>query len=79
MTICRTITAAVTTSVLFTVFLAFSYAQIATPNVKQSDEVLVGRAMTAMQKSEYVAARTLVETLIKSHPDSDYVPRASFP
>jgi outer membrane protein assembly factor BamD len=32
--------------------------------------------MTAMQKSEYLAARTLLETLINSHPDSDYVPRA---
>jgi outer membrane protein assembly factor BamD len=44
--------------------------------VKQSDKVLFGRAMTAMQKSEYLAARTLLETLINSHPDSDYVPRA---
>ena len=76
MTIRRIIAAAVTTRVLFTLFLAFSYAQVATPNVKQSDKVLFGRAMTAMQKSEYVAARTLLETLIKSHPDSDYVPRA---
>jgi outer membrane protein assembly factor BamD len=30
----------------------------------------------AMQQSEYTAARTLLETLIKAHPDSDYVPRA---
>jgi hypothetical protein len=58
MTIRRTIAAAVTTGVVFTVFLAFSYAQVATPNVKQSDKVLFGQAMTAMQKSEYVAART---------------------
>jgi outer membrane assembly lipoprotein YfiO len=76
MTIRRIIASAVTTGVLFTVFLAFSYAQVATPNLTQSDKVLFGRAMTAMQKSEYVAARTLLETLIKSHPDSDYVPRA---
>jgi outer membrane protein assembly factor BamD len=32
--------------------------------------------MTAMQKSEYLAARTLLETLINSRSDSDYVPRA---
>ena len=51
-------------------------AQLATPNVEQSDKVLFGRAMTAFQKSEYLAARTLLETLINSHPDSDYVPRA---
>ena len=76
MTIRRTMATAVTTGVLFTVFLALSFAQVATPNVQQSDKVLFGRAKTAMQKSEYVAARTLLETLIKSHPDSDYVPRA---
>ncbi len=77
MTTRRTIAAAaVTTSMLFSVFLGFSYAQVATPNAKQSDKVLFGRAMTAMQKSEYVAARTLLETLINNHPDSDYVPRA---
>ena len=76
MTTHRTIAAAVTTGVLFSVFLGFSHAQVATPNVKQSDKVLFRRAMTAMQKSEYVAARTLLETLINSHPDSDYVPRA---
>ena len=76
MTIRGTMAAAVTTGVLFTVFVALSFAQVAAPNVQQSDKVLFGRAKTAMQKSEYVAARTLLETLIKSHPDSDYVPRA---
>ena len=75
MAIQRTIAAAVTTGVL-SMILGFSHAQVATSNVKQSDKVLFGRAMTAMQKSEYLAARTLLETLINSHPDSDYVPRA---
>jgi outer membrane protein assembly factor BamD len=75
MAIQRTIAAAVTTGVL-SMFLGFPHAQVATSNVKQSDKVLFGRAMTAMQKSEYLAARTLLETLINSHPDSDYVPRA---
>ena len=76
MTIRRIIAAAATSSMLFSVFLGFSNAQVATPTAKQSDKVLFGRAMTAMQASEYVAARTLLETLIKCHPDSDYVPRA---
>jgi TolA-binding protein len=76
MTIRRAIAAAVTTGVLFTLFVGFSYAQLATSNAKQSDKVLFGRAMTAMHKSEYAAARTLLETLITGHPDSDYVPRA---
>jgi beta-lactamase regulating signal transducer with metallopeptidase domain/TolA-binding protein len=44
--------------------------------VKQSDNVLFDDAMKARQQSEYAAARTLLETLINSHPDSDYVPRA---
>jgi beta-lactamase regulating signal transducer with metallopeptidase domain len=44
--------------------------------VKQSDNVLFDRAMKAMEQSEYAAARTLLETLINSHPDPDYVPRA---
>ena len=76
MTIQRTIAAAVTTGVLLSVFLGFSHAQVATSNVRQSDKVLFGRAMTALQKSEYLAARTLLQTLINSHPDSGYVPRA---
>jgi outer membrane protein assembly factor BamD len=38
--------------------------------------VLFDRAMKAMQQSQYAAARTLLETLINSHPDSNYVPRA---
>jgi len=76
MTIQRTIASAVTNGVLLSVFLGFSHAQVATSNVNQSDKVLFGRAMTALQKSEYLAARTLLETLINSHPESDYVPRA---
>jgi outer membrane protein assembly factor BamD len=76
MTIQRTIAAAVTTGVLLSVFLGFSHTQVATSNVKQSDKVLFGRAMTALKKSEYLAARALLETLINGHPDSDYVPRA---
>jgi outer membrane protein assembly factor BamD len=44
--------------------------------VKQPDRVLFDRATKAMQQSEYATARTLLEILIDSHPDSDYVPRA---
>jgi outer membrane protein assembly factor BamD len=76
MTIQRTIASAVTNGVLLSVFLGFSHAQVATSNVNESDKVLFGRAVTALQKSEYLAARTLLETLIDSHPESDYVPRA---
>jgi outer membrane protein assembly factor BamD (BamD/ComL family) len=72
----RAIAAASTLFVLLSVFLAFSHAQVATLNASDSDKVLFGRAITAMHNSEHVAARTLLETLINKHPDSDYVPRA---
>src|SRR5260370_40070904 len=77
MTIQRTIAASVTTGALLSVFLGFSHAQVATSNVKQADKVLFGRAMMALQKSEYLASRNLLETLINSHPDSEYVPRSN--
>jgi outer membrane protein assembly factor BamD len=76
MKIARTIVAGFSVAVLFSLFIGFSHAQVTTSDVKQSDKVLLGLAMTAMEKSEYVAARTLLESLINSHPDSDYVPRA---
>ena len=76
MTIHRIVAVASTTFMLLSVFLAFSHAQVATPNASESDKVLFGRATTAMHKSEYAAARILLETLINTHPDSDYVPRA---
>jgi outer membrane protein assembly factor BamD len=76
MTMLRNIAGAVTAGVLFSLFLGLSHAQVASPNARQSDKVLFSRAVTAMEKSEYIAARTLLETLINSHPDSNYVPRA---
>jgi outer membrane protein assembly factor BamD len=72
----RAVAVASTLFVLLSVFLAFSHAQVATPNASDSDKELFGRAMTALHNSEYVAARTLLETLINTHPDSDYVPSA---
>jgi outer membrane protein assembly factor BamD len=72
----RTIAAAVTTGVLFWTCMGFSNAQVAGSNVRLADKVLFARAMTAMHKSEYVAARSLLEILIESYPGSDYVPRA---
>jgi outer membrane protein assembly factor BamD len=76
----RTIAAVVTIGALFSVCLGSSLAQVANSktniDVRQSDKVLFGRAAKAMHQSEYATARTLLETLINGHPDSDYVPRA---
>lgn len=40
------------------------------------DQALFHRATIAMQHSQYADARSLMETLITRHPDSDYVPKA---
>ena len=68
------------TYVLFFLLLGSSHAQVATLNTnakaRQPDKVLFERAMKAMNKSEYAAARTLLETLINSYPESAYVARA---
>src|ERR1700683_3330331 len=80
MMIRRRLAAAVTIAALFLGCLGFSHAQGNSAKtdvgVRQSDKVLFDRAMKAMQQSEYAAARTLLESHINSHPDSDYVPRA---
>jgi len=38
--------------------------------------MLFDRAMKAMQQAEYAAERAVLENLINTYPDSDYVPRA---
>jgi outer membrane protein assembly factor BamD len=49
---------------------------IANIDSKQPDKVLFDRAMTAMKKGRYTEARTLLETLIQTYPDSEFVARA---
>jgi len=82
MMIRRTIAAAVTVGALSLGSLGFSHAQVATskPDIvaTESDKILFDRAMTAMQLAKYAAERTLLENLINTYPDSDYVPRAKF-
>ena len=76
----RRIASAVMAYVLFCVSLASAHAQVASRNprvdVKHSDKVLFEQAQKAMTKSKYAPARILLETLINTHPDSAYVPRA---
>jgi len=43
---------------------------------KQPDKSLFDRAMDSMKKAHYQEARTLLETLINTYPDSEYIARA---
>ena len=43
---------------------------------KQPDKVLFDRAMESMKKGRYTEARTLLDTLLTTYPDSEYVARA---
>jgi outer membrane protein assembly factor BamD len=80
MLIRRTIAAVVTIGALSFGCFGFSHAQAATSKAgvaaKQSDKILFDRAMEAMQQAECAAERSLLENLINTYPDSDYVPRA---
>ncbi len=49
---------------------------IANINSKQPDKVLFDRAMESMKKARYTEARTLLDTLLSTYPDSEYVARA---
>ena len=66
------------TVVLFVALLSCSQGQSPASgnNVKQSDAALFTQAMKAIKNANYSEARTLLEALIRSHPDSDYVPQA---
>ena len=43
---------------------------------KQPDKGLFDRAMDSMKRARYQEARTLLETLINTYPDSEYIARA---
>ena len=43
---------------------------------KQPDKTLFDRSMDSMKKAHYQEARTLLETLINTYPDSEYIARA---
>jgi outer membrane protein assembly factor BamD len=49
---------------------------IANIDSKQPDKVLYDRAMDSMKHGKYTIARTLLETLINTYPDSEYIARA---
>src|SRR5438270_13253074 len=43
---------------------------------KQPDKTLFDRSMESMRKAHYQEARTLLETLINTYPDSEYIARS---
>ncbi|HEY6306696.1 MAG TPA: outer membrane protein assembly factor BamD [Candidatus Angelobacter sp.] len=43
---------------------------------KQPDKALYDRAMESMRKGRYTEARSLLDTLINTYPDSEYIARA---
>src|SRR5215467_5620250 len=62
------------------VFVAGCHHKVQNPianiDSKQPDKVLFDRSMDAMKHGHYSVARTLLETLINTYPDSEYVARA---
>lgn len=68
--------------VLFAATLAFSQAPSSTPMASvtssQSDRDLYGRAMWAGERAKFSEERSLLQSLIESHPESELVPRAKF-
>jgi outer membrane protein assembly factor BamD len=60
--------------------LAGCHAKVQNPianiNSKQPDKVLFDRALDSMAKARYIEARSLLDTLLTTYPDSEYVARA---
>ena len=68
--------------ILVLVPMAFCQTQAPAPGTnsvfKSPDAVLFERATQATKTSHYAEARALLEKLIRSYPDSDYVAPAKF-
>lgn len=76
----RIISSAGTACVLFGMLLGSANTQVASQKttVNHSDMMLFQQAQKALKQSNYIEARSLLETLINTYPDSDYVPLAKF-
>src|SRR5258708_11274452 len=76
----RIITSLVLTSALLLAASGCRHAKVTirTANVdsKQPDKTLFDRAMKEMKGAKFIVARKLLETLINTYPDSEYVARA---
>ena len=49
---------------------------LANVDSKQPDKTLFDKAMDSMKHGRYAESRTLLETLINTYPDSEYIARA---
>ena len=74
----RIIATTITACLLFSISQGSVHAQKLSQdtNVNHSAKTIFERAQKAIQESNYAEARSWLETLIDTHPDSDYVPRA---
>ena len=74
----RIIASIVVACALFCITSGFADAQISSrkSSVNQSDSVLFEQAQKALGRANFAEARSILNTLIDTHPDSDYVPRA---
>ncbi len=76
----RIITSIVFACVLLLAAAGCRHAKVTNPianiDSKQPDKTLFDRAMKEMKGAKFVVARTLLETLINTYPDSEYVARA---
>jgi TolA-binding protein len=74
----RIIQSAAMTCAVFCMLLGFASAEVAgqrTPG-GDSDRMLFQQAKKALRQSKFAEARSLLQTLINTHPDSDLVARA---
>ena len=66
--------------VVLTTVVGFSQAQQPTQMIgvelSQPDRTLFGRATWAAERAKYAEARSLLQTLIESYPDSELMPNA---
>lgn len=62
---------------LLCIFVGFAAAQVSGPkaNSHQTDTMLFEQAQKALSNSNFAEARTLLNHLIDTYPDSGYVPR----
>src|SRR5215475_4298556 len=67
-------------ALVFALFLAGCHHKVQNPmaniDSKQPDKTLYDRSVESMKKAHYQEARTLLETLINTYPDSEYIARA---
>ena len=78
MMIKRAIASSVMALLLFCMSLGFADAQLSgqKTSMGQPEIVLFEQAQKSLSKSNFAEARTLLNNLIDTYPDSDYVPRA---